>query len=334
MTAVEAPVPGRVSAVVLSRGRLERLDVCLASLRAQDWSDLELVVLANGCEATAAHVRAAHPDARLLVEPENLGCAPGRTVAAAAATGEFLLFADDDGELRDTSAVAELVAEARRDPRVGVVSMGLLNAVSDEPTGWRLTQGRLPHTCYHASFAGGASLHRAEAFRAAGGYGDAFPGPGEEFDLTLRLYATGWAVLHHPAVRFHHHVEKTEEDWRRQLVDAYRHLQYVVARSYPAPWHRWASWKALATQAWVDLRLHGGQDLFVNLAASWRRRQEGRAARAPLSIEGLERTYAAKYLLLDDWDVLCRAAPGILRRVLWLRLRRKLSGRPKLEPPA
>ena len=45
----------------------------------------------------------------------------------------------------------------------------------------------------------------------------AFAGCGEEFDLTVRLYARGWAVGHLPDVAFHHHVEKSAEEWRRQV---------------------------------------------------------------------------------------------------------------------
>src|SRR5204862_2015336 len=127
----------------------------------------------------------------------------GRNRVAADARGEFLLFLDDDGELRATDSVSKLVAAARADPHVGVVSMSLLNAASDEPTGWRRTLGRLPFACYHASFAGGASLMRREAFTTAGGYDEAFRGFGEEFDLTVRLYAAGFAVLHFPDVSFH-----------------------------------------------------------------------------------------------------------------------------------
>lgn len=328
-----ARVPGRVSVLILSRGRPGVLDVCLQSVAAQDHPDTEVLLLANGCAETAEHVRRHHPDVRLLSEPENLGCAPGRNVIASAATGEFLLFLDDDGEIRAADTVTRLVEALRSDERAGVVSMGLLNAVSDEPTGWRRTLGRLPYTCYHASFAGGASLHRAQAFHDAGGYSTAFPGPGEEFDLTLRLYAAGWAVVHHPVVEFHHRVEKDDEDWRRQLVDAYAHLQYVIARSYPSPWHHTASWKALLTQVVVDLRLHGGHDWSANLRRSLEWRRRGRTDRRPLSVAELERTYAAKYYRLDRWDELLRVAPGVLRRIPLLRLQRKLRDVPKLDAP-
>ena len=322
-----------VSVLVLSRRRPARLRALLASVAAQDYAPLELHVLANGCAETAALVRAEFPHVALTALPENAGCVAGRNRLAAAARGEFLVFLDDDGELRAADIVSKLLAAAQADARVGVVSMALFNAASDEPTGWRRTLGKLPFACYHASFAGGACLMRTAAFRAAGGYDEAFTGFGEEFDLTVRLYAAGWAVLHFPDAAFHHHVEKTDEEWRLQVADGYAHLQYTIWRLYPAPWWFLASMKALATQAWIDVRHHGARHVVSEIAKSctWARR--GGRARQPVPRRALELLYFAKYFRVMSWDELERAPPGLLRRVLFLRLRRKRLGVPKLPLP-
>jgi GT2 family glycosyltransferase len=322
-----------VSVLVLSRRRPARLRALLASVAAQEYAPLEVRVLANGCAETAALVRAEFPHVLLTELPENAGCVAGRNRLAGEARGEFLLFLDDDGELRAADIVSKLVAAARADARVGVVSMALYNAASDEPTGWRRTLGKLPFACYHASFAGGACLMRAEAFRAAGGYDEAFTGFGEEFDLTVRLYAAGWAVLHFPDAAFHHHVEKTDEEWRLQVSDGYAHLQYTIWRLYPAPWWFLASMKALATQVWIDVRHHGGRHVIGEFAKShvWAHRGGHVKRRVPL--RALELLYFAKYFRVASWDELERAPRGLLRRVLLLRLRRKRLGVPKLPLP-
>jgi GT2 family glycosyltransferase len=319
--------------LVLSRRRPERLRALLESVARQDFAAMEVRVLSNGCAETAAFVRAEFPQAALVELPENIGCAPGRNRIAADARGELLLFLDDDGELRATDIVSKTVGAMRADPRVGVVSMSLYNAASDEPTGWRRTLGRLPYACYHASFAGGACLVRREAFRAAGGYAEAHTGFGEEFDLTVRLYAAGWAVLHFPDVAFHHHVEKTDDAWRLQVSDGYAHLQHTIWRLYPAPWMLLASMKALATQVWVDLRHHAGRHVVSEIAKSRRWARVGRRARAPVPRRALELLYFAKYYRVDSWDVLERAPRGLMRRVAWLRLKRKWLDVPKLPLP-
>jgi GT2 family glycosyltransferase len=320
----------RVSVLILSRQRPERLGGCLASVRAQDFAEREIVVLTNGCAATADLVRREHPDVRLVELPENIGCAPGRNRLAELARGDFLLFLDDDGEIRDRTTLTRLVAAAEADQHVGVVGMGLLDAVSDEPTGWRLRTGRLPYPCYHASFAGGACLVRQEAWAQAGGYSESFRGFGEEFDLTVRLYAAGWAVLYYPVVVMHHHVAKDESAWWGEVSQGYRHLQYTIRRLYPSGWAGPAAWKALATQVWVTLRLNGGRGLLRDLVDARRWARLGRAHRRPVTRRALELLYFAKYRRVEDWETLQRAPRGLLRRVPWLRLRRKLADVPKL----
>lgn len=322
-----------VSALVLSRRRVARLRTLLRSVLAQDHAPLDVHVLANGCAETAAMVRAEFPQVRMLDLPENIGCTPGRNRIAREARGELLLFLDDDGELRATDIVSKCVAATERDPRVGVVSMGLLNAATDEPTGWRRTLGRLPYACYHASFAGGACLMRRRAFDEAGGYPEAFTGFGEEFDLTVRLYAKGWAVLHFPDASFHHHVEKTDEAWRLQVSDGYAHLQYTLWRLYPWPWWFVASMKALATQMWIDVRHHGGRHLVGEARKSHVWAHAGGRAAESVGVRALELLYFAKYFRVTSWDELERAPRGLLRRVLWLRLRRKRLDVPKLPLP-
>jgi GT2 family glycosyltransferase len=327
---VERPL---VSVLVLSRRRTARLRALLASVAAQDYAPAEVRVLANGCAETAAMVRAEFPSVLVTELPENVGCAPGRNRIAAEAKGELLLFLDDDGELRATDIVSKCVAAIVADARVGVLSLSLFNAASDKPTGWRRTLGRLPFPCYHASFAGGACLARAKAFRDAGGYAEAFLGFGEEFDLTVRLYAAGWAVLHFPDAAFHHHVEKTDEEWRLQVSEGYAHLQFTIWRLYPAPWALLASAKALATQVWIDVRHHGGRHVLSEYAKSHRWAHAGRRVRAPVAIRALELLYFAKYFRVSSWDALDRAPRGLLRRVLFLRLRRKRLGLAKLPLP-
>jgi len=212
-----------------------------------------------------------------------------------------------------------------------VLSLGLLNAVSDEPTGWRRMLSGLDFACYHAAFAGGASLMRREAFDRAGGYAAAFQGFGEEFDLTVRLYASGFAVLHFPELSMHHHVDKDDATWWEQLSQGYQHLQYTLARLYPGSLSWAAGCKAWGTQAYVTLRLNGGRGLLSDLRGSCAWWARGRRERRAVPRRALELLYFAKYHRVSDWAALERAPRGVLWRAPWWRLRRKLAGTPKLE---
>src|SRR5205809_1044317 len=101
-----------VSVLVLSRQRPTRLRALLESVLSQDFAPLEVRVLANGCAQTAALVRAEFPGVLVTETPENVGCAPGRDLLVADARGEFLVFLDDDGEVRAPDAISRMVAAA------------------------------------------------------------------------------------------------------------------------------------------------------------------------------------------------------------------------------
>jgi GT2 family glycosyltransferase len=319
-----------VSALIVSRGRPDHLRRCIRSAVAQDWPELECLVLANGCAETAALVRKEFPEVRLHETAENVGAGPGRNRLVEAARGEYLLCLDDDGELRDPEGVARLVAAVGADPRIAVVSMSLLNAASDEPTGWRRSLGDVPFPCLHASFGGGACLVRRSAFLDTGGYPDAIPVYGEEFDLTVRLYDRGFAVVHLPDVEFHHQVEGIEHAWQGKISAGYGHLQYTICRLYPGGWAALASLKALLSTAWVTGRLFGWRHVPGVVGNALRWAAKGRRERAPVAVRGLERLYFAKYFRVDRPEDLAAAPRGLLARLPLYRLLRKVRGIPKL----
>jgi chlorobactene glucosyltransferase len=95
------PAPGRVSAIIAARNEELDLGACLDSLLAQDYPDLEILVVDGGStDRTRDVARARGPRVRLLEEPplpdgwvgKNWAC----HVGAQAATGAFLLFTDAD----------------------------------------------------------------------------------------------------------------------------------------------------------------------------------------------------------------------------------------------
>jgi hypothetical protein len=237
--------------------------------------------------------------------------------------------------LRAPDILRRAAAALHADPRAGVLSLALLDAASDEPTGWRLLLSGLDFACYHAAFAGGACLFRHEAYDRAGGYPEAFAGAafGGEFDLTVRIYAAGFAVLHFPELVMHHHVDKDERRWWGELSQGYRHLQYTIARLYPPVWRSLAGWKALAAQTWVTLRLNGGRGLIGDLAAARRASARGRGEQRPVPVRALELLYFAKYhRVLGGHELEC-APRRILLRIPFWRMRRKRARTAKLDAP-
>jgi CDP-glycerol glycerophosphotransferase len=89
---------------------------CLASLRAQTYTDLEVVMVDDGSPDGSAAIAAgvAEADPRfVLVRQENAGLGAARNAGAARATGELLMFVDSDDRL-PPAAVEHLAASLDR----------------------------------------------------------------------------------------------------------------------------------------------------------------------------------------------------------------------------
>ncbi|HEY6237904.1 MAG TPA: glycosyltransferase family 2 protein, partial [Thermoplasmata archaeon] len=114
-----APLSGRVSVVIAARDEETDLPQCLDSLIAQDYTDLEILVVDGGSTDRTRDVALERsPRVRLLIEPplppgwvgKNWACHQG----AEATTGEFLLFVDADIRC-DPTAVRTTVQWAERE---------------------------------------------------------------------------------------------------------------------------------------------------------------------------------------------------------------------------
>ena len=106
----------RVSVVVPIYRVEAYLEECLASLRAQTFTDLEVVMVDDGSPDGSAAIaeRVAGEDGRFtLLRQENAGLGAARNAGVAAAGGELLMFVDSDDRL-PPEAIAHLVRSLDR----------------------------------------------------------------------------------------------------------------------------------------------------------------------------------------------------------------------------
>src|SRR5690348_12738125 len=90
-----------VSVVVITRNRPRDLEVCLASLVAQQHQNFELVVVDQSTDTASRELvsRLAEADPRIrYVRDTGKGAARARNVGTAATTGNIVFFTDDDCE--------------------------------------------------------------------------------------------------------------------------------------------------------------------------------------------------------------------------------------------
>jgi GT2 family glycosyltransferase len=228
-----------VVAVVVARNPGAWFAETLASLAAQDYPNLSVLVIDAGSEEPVAdRVAEVLPDAFL----HRLGGDPGFSAAANRSlelvTGaSFLLFCHDDVAL-DARCVSALVEEAYRS-NAGVCGPKLVQwddperllqmGMGSDRFGVLVNQvdrGELDQEQYDAVrdvflVPGAVQLVRADLFRALGGFDAAIPLLGEDLDLCWRSHLAGARVVVVPEAVSRH----LEALGQRRTVDDRRRLQ-------------------------------------------------------------------------------------------------------------
>ncbi len=220
-----------VSVIVINWNTRDLLERCLAAVRAHAGPlSIELIVVDNASDDdSVAMVRECFPEARLIVNTDNVGFARANNQAAAVARGRYLLLLNSDAFLTPR-ALEALVTVADAQPRAGLVGAQLRNADGSFqashtpfPTLWRefLILTGLGRVLFGRQFPshgpeeargpqrvdyveGACLLIRPEAYAAVGGLDEGYFMYAEEVDLCLSLRRRGWEVWYQPAARVTH----------------------------------------------------------------------------------------------------------------------------------
>ena len=193
--------PPKISVVVPTHDRFTSVSRLLAALRIQSVSpdDFEVVVVADGCQdGTPAKIRAAHWPFRLnVLEQPSSGASAARNRGAETATGDLLLFLDDDVEPDADVVRAHAAAHAADD---GVVGLGRLRPAvgRDDFFGVALrggggdvrAWGRIRTSILVFDLLSGHFSIRRRTFMALGGF-DTSLRCREDYELGYRINAAG-----------------------------------------------------------------------------------------------------------------------------------------------
>jgi len=254
------PLPAdlpRISVIVATHEQPLLLRRCFASLReTAGGAPLELLLVDHenrSAEARAAIAEAEAGGARVMARTGSFNYAAFMNEAAAAATGELLLFLNDDTEALAPGWIAEMAGHARR-PGVGAVGAKLLYAdrtvqhagvvllggsgaahlglgAAETAPGHA---GRLLATGGVSAVTGAAMMVERRKFEAVGGFDAAhLPVNYNDVDLCLKLAREGWRTLVTPGATLLHHESAT----RRR--DAREDRVRGDARERQVLLHRW-----------------------------------------------------------------------------------------------
>ena len=203
----------KLSFVVVTYQRHEMLRVCLDSILSQQ--DLpnpyEIIIVDNGSDPTLEPPSRDGVQVKVTQPEKNLGVTGGRNLGVQLASGEYLIFIDDDAVWHDSQDAARLIRHLEADSTCGAVAVKSLH-----PETHQIIDRNLPHPNKHRlkatpepipvpHYYGVAHALRADVFRQVGAYPERYFYAMEEVDLSLRMIDAGYHVIYDPDIAVFHH---------------------------------------------------------------------------------------------------------------------------------
>lgn len=234
-----------VSLCILCHDRPAELGDALASARTDPWHEVIVLDMASDPPVEAVG------GTTWLRSEANVGVTRGRNELVRAATGDVLVFLDDDAVLL-TPSVARIQAAFAADPALGAVAFHVRRPAGighslEHPfrgSGTRGSARDVAREC--AYFVGCGYAIRREAHIGSGGYDDRFFYSTEEVDLSFRLLRDGWRLRYEPAIEIEHRpsargrgrTSSAVPGWRlrNRLLLVRSHLPVAIAVPHAAGW--------------------------------------------------------------------------------------------------
>ncbi len=306
-----------ISVVIPNWNGARHLRVCLDSLRAQTYRQVEVIVADNGStDGSLALLAADYPEVRVLALGRNRGFAGACNAGLRAAGGELLALLNNDTEA-DPHWLAEVAAAFARHPEAGLVASKMLlfdrrdtfhtagdfyrvDGVPGNRGVWQLDSGQYEQEEEVFGANGGSAVYRRAMLDAVGLLDEDFFYSCEDVDLAWRAQLAGWRCVYAPRAVVYHKLSATGGGVTASFHDG-RNFIYLLAKDYPGDLWR-VHWRAVlraqlritaeALRAWrgaaARARLRGQLAGLFGLPKMLRKRRTVQATRA-VAREELER---------------------------------------------
>lgn len=176
-----------------------------------------------------------------IVPGENRGPAAARNRAMTAATGEVLIFLDDDVQPVD-GLIERHLAIHRRDPRAAVIGPMLASSNARMPPWlcWEAATIHRQYEMFESGFFGPTALHfytgnasvRREDALGAGGFDERFQ-RAEDVEFAYRLASRGIHFFFAPEAKVVHEPDRTLAGWLRMAYQYGRHAVLLERKGHP-----------------------------------------------------------------------------------------------------
>jgi GT2 family glycosyltransferase len=244
-----------VCAIIVSHNGKRWLDAALSTLYASAGGlDLDVVVVDNGSDGSAAYVEERFPRTRTIT-CANRGFGAANNEALATVEARYVLFLNPDTEFL-VGDLEGLVAALDRRPRIGLAGVrqvggggelapsirrfpSTLNMLAEAlaieriPVLRRFVGERvLAPSAYERETScdwtsGSFMFARREALAETGGFDERFFLFSEETDLCWRIQRAGWQIAHLPLVTIRHFESERSATPQMEAQAAYARLQFA-----------------------------------------------------------------------------------------------------------
>jgi GT2 family glycosyltransferase len=227
----------QISLILVTMNRKEILKRCLESLRLQNFTNYEIIIVDNASnDGTGNMVQRSFPEVRYFYISKNLGVPGGRNYGAQMSAGEFLVFLDDDAIFADDKALSQVVPYFSSDSKLGCIGFRIVQPSDncEEYKSIPRSDKKVISEDYECSYFCGAGFAcRWDLFLDMGMFWDDLFFIGEELDFSYRLVNEGYKIIRSSAITVIHYETPQARMPGKLIYFGTRSRVLVAARNLP-----------------------------------------------------------------------------------------------------
>jgi GT2 family glycosyltransferase len=230
-----------VSVVMLSFNRKNDAAEGIKELLAQDYKNLEIIVVDNGSTDGTAELLAekfSREQIKLIALPRNIGVA-AYNIGFEKAAGQYIMVLDDDS-FPQKNAIPRMVEEFQKNDKLGVVAFDIKNydTLSDQSdlsdsSDSSNSSNSSDETAYRMAFNGCGAGIRKSLIDRVGGYPDEFFLYWNEQDLAIRILAAGYQIRSFTGIIAYHKYSPANRESLRAPFYYTRNLYWLIWKYFP-----------------------------------------------------------------------------------------------------
>lgn len=236
-----------MSLIIITMNRCDELRKTLSDLKQQD-TNFELIVVDNGSiDGSPKIVREYWPRAVVIELITNKGVSGGRNEGIKAATGDILVFLDDDASFAHPDTLSRIQRRFENDPDLGILATNSYLTATGKPEIAAIPRRdkKIIKTDYQSSyFCGVGFALTRDLINTIGDFFEGYFYSCEELDLSWRALDNGYKivwgadiiVLHRRSLLARAPGRTIYGDARNRVWLAIRHLPWPYVFSYTGLW--------------------------------------------------------------------------------------------------